>query len=180
ADLFAVQKSDSTVLMNVGVSTGSLKTHDGAGLAFASYTTGNDLVGLTIRGPTSSMTIRGEFRAGVLFNSGANSTGGLQIFGTGGGTSPILGIALCRFPITYCVGSSPTVWNVAVVAQAARSAALLNFQTSAAASLGNVSGGCVADVLADASTTNTNGTFDTLNTYTLPANGFIVNGDKLF
>ena len=61
---------------------------------------------------------------------------------------------------------------------ASRSAALLKLQTSAAGSLGNVSGGCFADIIATTSTTHTDGTFDTLSTITFVANSLIVNGDK--
>jgi hypothetical protein len=63
---------------------------------------------------------------------------------------------------------------------AARTATLLQFQTSAAGSLGNVSGGCIGDVITSVSTTNVDGTFDTLRTDTLVANALIANGDKVF
>lgn len=61
---------------------------------------------------------------------------------------------------------------------ASRSVALLNLQTSAGASLGNV-GGCIFDDFADASTTHTDGTFDVLSTHTTVANTLAVNGDKI-
>lgn len=61
---------------------------------------------------------------------------------------------------------------------AARTVPILQLQTSAGASLGNV-GGCVFDDYADAATTHTDGTFDTLLTHLLPANALAVNGDKV-
>lgn len=61
---------------------------------------------------------------------------------------------------------------------ASRTVALSNYQTSAAGSLGNVSGGCFADIIATTSTTHTDGTFDTLSTITFVANSLIVNADK--
>ncbi len=63
-------------------------------------------------------------------------------------------------------------------AAASRSVPIINLQTSAAGSLGNVSGGCFADVIATTSTTSTDGTFDTLKTITFVANSLIANGDK--
>ncbi len=68
--------------------------------------------------------------------------------------------------------------GVVVKGAASRTVALINLQTSAAGSLGNVSGGCVKDIIATVSTTSTDGTFDTLDTTTFVANSLIANGDK--
>lgn len=66
-----------------------------------------------------------------------------------------------------------------ITAAASRTDALLHLETSANGSLGNVSGGCIADLIAAVSTTHTDGTFDTLWTVTTVANALIANGDKL-
>lgn len=63
---------------------------------------------------------------------------------------------------------------------ASRTVSIAQFQTSAGGSLGNVSGGCIGDVIANVSTTSTDGTFNTLRTDTLVANALIANGDKVY
>lgn len=73
--------------------------------------------------------------------------------------------------------SSPSLTQVGI---ASRAAAITSYTTSAAGSLGNVSGGCFADIIATTSTTHTDGTFDTLSTITFVANALIVNGDKIY
>lgn len=65
-----------------------------------------------------------------------------------------------------------------VTGAASRTDALVHFETTANGTLGNVSGGCIADVIAAVSTTHTDGTFDTLWTVTTVANALIANGDK--
>lgn len=92
--------------------------------------------------------------------------------------------------LVTCITVSPTTQNVliqglssavkACVIQgvASRAAPLLQLQTSAAASLGNV-GSCAFDDIATVSTTHVDGTFDTLSTHTTVANSLVINGDKI-
>jgi hypothetical protein len=61
---------------------------------------------------------------------------------------------------------------------ASRSVALLNLQSSAGGSLGNV-GGVTFDHFANVTSTSTNGTFDTIWSDTTVANALAVNGDKI-
>ncbi len=89
------------------------------------------------------------------------------------GTAGTFAGLICGNPTTILAAN--TVQGIA-----SRAAALTHYQTSAAGSLGNVSGGCIGDVFADVSTTHTDGTFDTLRTDTTVANALIVNGDKIF
>jgi len=69
--------------------------------------------------------------------------------------------------------------GIRLVGKASRTTAIMQVQTSASGSLGNVSGGCIGDVYADVSTTSTDGTFNTLRTDTTVANALIANGDKI-
>ena len=71
--------------------------------------------------------------------------------------------------------------SIAIIAKAAasRTAALVQLQTSAGASIGTV-GGTVANDFADINSASTDGTTeDILATYTSPANCLIINGDSL-
>lgn len=61
---------------------------------------------------------------------------------------------------------------------ASRTVGLLQLQTSAGASLGNV-GGCIFDHFADGGSTHTDGTEDTLYTDTTVANTLAINGDTI-
>jgi hypothetical protein len=61
---------------------------------------------------------------------------------------------------------------------ASRTAPLIQLQTSAGASLGNV-GGCIADHYATVSSSSTSGAFDTIYSDTTVANTLAINGDKI-
>lgn len=80
----------------------------------------------------------------------------------------------------HLVQDGTTLIAQKVQAAALRTVQLVQFVTSANASLGNVSGGCFADIFATTSTTSTDGTFNTLSTITFVANALIVNGDKVY
>lgn len=119
----------------------------------------------------------------------ATNVGGTVIqFGSGGSNinfsfaSATVGVAMLFTATTGTFLYTPIASAPAVVFQGAalRTQALTQFLTSAGGSLGNVSGGCIADVFADVSTTHTDGTFDTLKSVTLVANALIANGDKIF
>lgn len=129
-------------------------------------------------------------------NSGGYVTVGTSILAAGPGnqariiganSSTLYGISLEQ------AGNSSNYGHVVLIASpeaasrpltlrgfTSRTSSLLQLQTVAGDSLGNVSGGFVADAFADVSTTHTDGTFDTLKTTTLVANALIVNGDKIF
>lgn len=79
--------------------------------------------------------------------------------------------------VAYVVSSGGYL-GLAIRGATSRSQPLLQLQTSASASLGNV-GGCVFDHIADASSTSTDGTFDTIYTDTTVANALAINGDKI-
>lgn len=68
--------------------------------------------------------------------------------------------------------------GVIVQGAASRTAALLNLQTSAGASLGNV-GGTIFNDFTTTSTSHTDGTEDDLYSYTTVANTFAINGDSV-
>lgn len=95
---------------------------------------------------------------------------GTIVHNTGASTAPLGAFSV------YTTSTSLVV--VAFRGPANRTNPIVHFDTSVGGSLGNVSGGCVGDVLADVATTHTDGTADTLRTDTLVANALIVNGDK--
>lgn len=124
----------------------------------AGYTAGDFIWGVrnvtTDTQPTEVMRLT---RAGLLGINKASSLGG---------------------QVHIVAGSASTIGQV-VEGAASRTAALAHGQTTAAGSLGNFGMGCVADVVADVATTHTDGTFDSLSTYTTVANALLVNGDKI-
>lgn len=65
------------------------------------------------------------------------------------------------------------------IGMASRATPLIQFNTAANGSLGNVSGGTIDDLIVDGSTTHTDGTEDTIYTKTTVANAIIVNGDSI-
>lgn len=81
---------------------------------------------------------------------------------------------------TICQFNGSGTGNKVAVFQgvASRTVAILQLQTSAGASLGNV-GGSIFDHFAVGSSTSTDGTEDTLYTDTTAANTLAVNGDKI-
>ena len=85
------------------------------------------------------------------------STSQSVLIGSGLSHNAFIGGALAVMPLANAVG-------LVIRGSASRTAELMLYQTSAGGSLGNVSGGCIADVIADVSTTHTDGTFDTLAT----------------
>lgn len=125
-------------------------------------------------GGFSTWKIDNGASAGALAIGGAITSTGAQNWLTVGGQGIPDAKSLAQFNQFY-TDQKPVV----IFAVASRTAQLLQFQTSASGSLGNVSGGCIGDVYADVATTSTDGTFDTLRTDTTVANALIANGDKI-
>lgn len=182
ANAFEVQRSDGTV--GVSITPGVIGvTNIGIGLT-------------CISGLGAGTTFK--FAGTNLFSSGCDVEG--QFGGTSGNASGrsfnvydivsaayIFGIApdnnlyYGSNNTTYSVRiAKPSASSISLIAKgtASRTVPLLQLQTSAGASLGNV-GGCIFDDFADTATTHVDGTFDVLCTHTTVANTLAINGDKI-
>jgi hypothetical protein len=138
-------------------STGWSPNGTGIGVNAASGFTGNLL----------DLQVAGVRKAALTSTGDAVLIGSLAVGGGISGATQVIVIPQ----------SAGTIGQI-IKGAASRTAQLQQFQTSAADSLGNVSGGCFADIISTTSTTSVDGTFDTLSTITFVANSLIVNGDK--
>ena len=69
--------------------------------------------------------------------------------------TPFLGQPFMVNAHTTIISQVSSAIALTIQAAASRTVQLTQYKTSAAGSLGNVSGGCIADVIADVSTTHT-------------------------
>lgn len=106
-----------------------------------------------------------------------NASGAGHHFRVGTGTTDILGVSQTTQNILVTQSATGVIGQV-VKGIASRTAALVQLQTSAGGSLGNV-GGSIADDYTSVSTTHTDGTADDLFSKTLVANTFANNGDAV-
>lgn len=136
----------------------------------------SDGTGAGFTNPTSLMQI-GELRMGVAQTIGWSSAAGPS--GAAADTTLTRAAAgVVGLPSATATQTAIGTTGIVVKGIASRTVALLNLQTSAGASLGNV-GGTVFNDFTDTSTTHTDGTEDDLYSYTTVANTLIINGDSV-